>query len=911
MLKKAFRILGLLKRRNSFLRRPNEDQLVGKEIDEELAFHLERRSQDWVASGLTPAQARQRASQEFGDLEATRNYCRQISRRRSRSRQRERVLSGIGQDLVYAWRQLQRNPGFAAVAIVTLALGIGFNGAIFSLLDRVVLRPLPFREADRLVRVWGFDLEKDRSSSISNLSFPDFLDLDAQQQLLEGMGAWCEIKPALSGRPDRQALRLRVTAATADLLPLLGIDAALGRVFRPQEDQPGGRRAALLSHAFWHSYFGADGEVLGKSLLIEGQAYPIVGVLPSWFRGNTAGAGRLPSGQAQVWLPYRNSPAMEGSDVRGFRNLSVIARLKQEVSLDQAEAEVEAIAARLASLHPVNANQGAWLQPVHQALTGDVKSTLLLLFAAVGLVLLIACSNVANLMLGRLQARGREIAVRSAIGASRSRILRQLLTESLLLAGLGGILAIAVAESGIQLILAAAPQGIPRLDVLSLDARVLAFLLAASTLSGVAFGVLPALQMARRDPQSGLREGLTASRSSPARSRLRGGLVVCQIALAVVLVSGAGLLLRSFSSLLEVQPGFDPRNVLVADLKLSGPAISHQWPRAVSFFEQLVERAERLPGVERACIAFQHPLRAGWNAFFEVEGKPPMAPGQQRSAILRPVGPGYFEMLGIALQRGRSLTAQDDSRAVGAAIVNQAFVRRFLPAQDPLQQRLQMSHWWGARPPEYQVVGVVSDVRFAGLDSPPAPAIYLPHAQWPVSEASLLVKTQGDPLSLAPYLRTEVAALDPTLPVDGVTSLELELGDSLRQHRFTLLLLGSFASTALLLASLGVYGLLSFLVSRRRAEIGLRLALGADRQDVLISTLGQALRLVAPGLAIGLVLALGLSRFLAGLLYGVSPLDPATYAGVVFVLLLSALLASFLPALRATRVDPIQVLRSE
>ncbi|MEE8587432.1 MAG: FtsX-like permease family protein [Acidobacteriota bacterium] len=328
-------------------------------------------------------------------------------------------------------------------------------------------------------------------------------------------------------------------------------------------------------------------------------------------------------------------------------------------------------------------------------------------------------------------------------------------------------------------------------------------------------------------------------------------------------------------------------------------------------FEQLVERAERLPGVERACIASQHPLRAGWSAFFGIEGKPPMAPGQQRSAVLRPVGPGYFEMLGIALQRGRSLTAQDDSRAVGAAIVNQAFVRRFLPAQDPLQQRLKMSHWWGARGPEYQVVGVVSDVRFAGLDAPAAPAIYLPHAQWPVSEASLLVKTHGDPLSLAPSIRTEVAALDPTLPVDGVTSLELELGDSLRQHRFTLLLLGSFASTALLLASLGVYGLLSFLVSRRSAEIGLRLALGADRQDVLISALGQALRLVAPGLAIGLVLALGLSRTLAGLLYGVSPLDPATYAGVVFVLLLSALLASFLPALRATRVDPIQVLRSE
>lgn len=884
---------------------------VEGEVEEEIAYHLERRCEELCRSGVPIEEARRTAMREFGDVEAVRRYCSRMDWARRRQARRRAMFLGVWQDLRYAARQLRRRPGVSLLAVLTLALGIGSNAAIFSVLDTVLLRPLPFQDPDRLVRVWNYNRKKGRQGSFA-LSYPDFRDLAERQQLLDGLAAWRELTPSLSGGQGRQALRLQVTAASRNLLPLLGIEPALGRSFSAEEAEPGGPRTAVLSHAFWQSYMGGADDVLGRSLLIDGQSYSVIGVLPSWFRGDTGGAGVLPSALTQVWLPYRNSPAIEGTAARGLHNVSVLGRLKQSATLEQANDDAETVADWLGRTYPENsAQEGIWLQPAHQALTGQAGSKLRLLFAAVGIVLLIACSNVANLMLGQFTIRQRELSIRRALGAGKGRILRQVLTESLLLAGLGGAAATIMAAFSIRLLHLLRPDGIPRLDLAALDARVMLFLMAASLLSGVLFGILPAWRSSRRDPQTGLREGAPSLHSSPSRSRLRGSLVVCQVALAVILLIGAGLLVRSFAAVLEVDPGFNPRKILLADVKLAEPFVSPRWPRLVAFFEELTERVRALPGVDQAAVAYQHPMRPGWTNSFEIEGKPRSQPGQRRTAILRPVGPGYFETAGIRLLRGRSFTNDDDARAAGAVIINQTFAQRYFPDEDPLQHRLQMEHWWQARPDEYQIVGIVADVRFDGLASTALPAMYYPHAQWPFREMSLLIKSEADPSALADAVRRQVAAMDPELPVENVMSLEQAMGRTLAERRFSLLLLASFAFLALLLALVGIYGLLSFLVSQRRAEIGLRLAVGARRQDILLATQWNALRMVLAGLALGLIAASALSQYLSSSLFGVGPTDLPTYLFVAAFLLADAFLAGLIPAWRATRIDPISALKCE
>jgi len=807
------------------------------------------------------------------------------------------AMDTLRQDLVYALRRLCQTPGFTLVAVATLALGIGANSAIFSVVNAVLLRPLPYDEPDRLVRVWQTWKGKDAGV----YSPPNFLDTAAAASSFEGMAAADGGGVTLTdaGAP----VRLEAASVSASFFDVLRVRPALGRAFTAEENDPGRSKVAVLGHSLWRDRLGADPSVVGRSIVLDREPHVVVGVAPQGFA--------FPEG-TQIWRPLEYDERFRTKS-RGAWYLTVIGRLRPGATVASAGHEVAAIAAGLARQHPdANEGVGAAVVPLHTSLVGDVRTALLLLLGAVGLVLLIACVNVANLLLARVAARETEIAIRTALGAGRGRLLRQLLTESVLLGAIGGAAGVALAALSLDTLLALQPQGVPRLGEVGIDRTVLAFAAALSLATGLLFGVFPSLQMTRRATAQALREGSRGLLGGRGH-RLRGSLVVGQIALAMMLLAGAGLLVRSFARLRAVDPGFRRESALTFRISLPETAYAED-SRRTWFHDELQGRLGALPGVLSVGGVTGLPLSGvQFDISFEVEGRPPLPPAQQPSMETRVATPGYFATMGIPVGRGRGFEAADDGHAPQVVLLSEAAVRRYFPGEDPLGKVLKigMGRGEGKRRAGGEVVGIVGDVKELGLADEYPPEVYVAYAQYPTGSMDVVVRTAVSPRSLARSVESVVAGLDPQLPVARLATLDEVVARSISEPRFYVVLLGAFAGTALLLAALGIFGVMSFAVVQRSREIGIRVALGADPREVLRMVLGQALVLAGIGVAAGLLGALALSRAIAGLLFDLSPTDPATLASMAAALALVAVVASYLPARRAMRVDPMVVLRSE
>ena len=800
-------------------------------------------------------------------------------------------------DLRYALRTLRRSPGFTAVAVLTLALGIGANTAIFSVVNAVLLRPLPFHDPDRLVLLW----ERSPQLEFMTVAYPDFVDWREQSRAFEDIAVFNRYRTLnLTGVAEPE--RLATAVVTASLFPVLGAQAAVGRTFLPNEDHPGAPRTIVLSYGLWQRRFGSDPSLVGRALTLDGQSYTVVGVMPRGFQ--------YPRG-VEVWAPLGLFLDAGMRNRANHPGLVGLARLKPGVSLDQARVELSGIARRLGQQYPTNAAIGASMTPlVDVVVGGGVRRTLLVLLGAVGFVLLIACANVVNLLLARGAVRSGEIAIRAALGAGRVRVLRQLVTESLVLSLTGGAGGLLIAAWGVELLRAFAPDSLPRVAEIRIDGWVLGFTLVLSMIAGVVFGAAPLVQSARADLAGTLKAGGRGTTAAPSRHRLRSGLVAAEVALSLVLLTGAGLLLKSFVRLQQVDPGFDSKGVITFQVALP-PAKYPTGPATAGFFRQALERAEAVPGVTAAAWVDPLPFSTGgWQAGVTLEGVPEPVPGDNPLLNASVVSPDFFRAMGVPITAGRAFSAHDDERAPRVAIVNRALVRRYWPGQNAVGKRVKFGPASSASP-WMEIVGVSGDIRRTGLDAEAQAELYFPYARQPLRALTLVARTVGDPADYIRPLRGAVLALDPDQPVYNVRTMEQLLADSLVARRFSMTVLAVFAVVALLLALIGIYGVLAQFVAQRSNEMGIRVALGARAPDVVRLVIHQGMRPVAWGLAGGLVGALGLTRVLATLLFDVKPSDPATYAGVVALLAGAALLACYLPARRATKVDPVIALRYE
>ncbi|MFL6333876.1 MAG: ABC transporter permease [Pyrinomonadaceae bacterium] len=796
------------------------------------------------------------------------------------------------QDLRYAVRRLLKSPGFAAVAVGALALGIGANTAIFSVVNSVLLKPLPYPAPEELVKLW--ESRPRQNMPRVEIAPHEFLAWADQSQSFQRLAATDVAEYNLTGRGEPE----RVTGAlvTAGYFPLLGLAPAQGRAFLEEENRPGANNVVVLGQELWRSRFNSDPSVVGQTVSLDGVACTVVGVLPRGFR--------LPGG-AELARPIAFDA--EDRSQPGSHFLNVYGRLKEGVTVARAEAEMATVAARVEqSLGGTNVGHQVAVVPLHEEVVGGSRTALLVLLGAVALVLLIACANVANLLLARAAARRREVAVRAALGASRWRIVRQLLAESLLLSGLGGALGLLLAVWGVDLLVGLDPSGVQRAGEVTLDWRVLAFTFGLSLLTGLLFGLAPALQASKADLVESLKEGGRAGQGL-ARNRLRSALVVAEVALTLVLLVGAGLLLKSFSRLLAVDPGLDPRGVLTLDVAL--PAAKYNEPqRITAFYEQLLQEAAALPGVQAAGAVSILPLAGDDSSnFVQIEGRAPLPPGQALRAGRRNVSADYFRALGIPLKQGRSLNASDASGAQPVLVINEAMARSFFQGEGPVGKRVRT----GDKSPWVEIVGVVGDVRHRGLDVDTRPEMFFPHTQTPSRQMTLVVRSAGDPAALAGPLRERVRAIDRDQPVGNVKTMEEWVSESVASRRFTAALLGVFAAAAAALAALGLYGVVSYTVAQRTHEIGLRVALGARPRDVLRLVIGQGMALTLVGTAIGVAAALALTRLMASLLFGVGATDAGVFVAVPVLLAAVALLACYFPARRATKVDPMVALRYE
>jgi putative ABC transport system permease protein len=812
------------------------------------------------------------------------------------------------QDLRFGVRMLLKSPVFTLVALGTLALGIGANAVFFSVVNAVLLRPLPYPEAERIVRVF----ETTKSASEGPVSPPNFLDWREQSRAFEQLAAYQGAAFNLV-RPEgiEQVQGLRVSA---ELFPLLGVAALHGRTFLAEEDRPGAERVVMLSHALWLSQFGSDVKVIGQPVRLGEQSYTVIGVLPPDFEFYSPEVG--------LWAPLAVGDASHRMK-RTERYLQTIARLRPGSTLEQAQAEMNAIAVRLAQAYPdANANSGVQLVPLQQHLAKRSRDSLLVLFGAVGFVLLIACANVANLLLARAVVRHKELAVRLALGASRLRVTRQLLTESLLLSLLGGLGGLWLAYWGTDLLIALLRSGgndfafaIARLQRVGIDGRVLGFTLLVSLATGLIFGLAPAWQVSRLE----LNQTLKGVRGKASGGRFRQMLVVAQTGLALVLLVGAGLFLKSFWRLSQVGLGFDPQHLLT--MQIAAPPAQPgphgqsddkaQAEHLTNFFRALVERVKAAPGVTDASLISFAPLASeSTTTRFTIAQRPPASAAEVPTAGYRVIDPGYFQTLQVPLLQGRHFTDADTAQAPAAVIINEAMARRFWPGESPLNQRLRRGGLDGFGP-WYTVVGVVQDVKTAGPEAEVRPELYIPHAQFPWPQMTLVARTAGDPAHSANELRAWIRAFDKTIVLTGVRPLEELLARARAARRFNLLLLGAFAGVALLLAVSGVYGVLSYAVAQRAQEIGIRLALGAQASTVQTLIVRQGLALLFVGIVLGLAGAFALTRVLKTLLFEVSATDPVTFVSVPLLLLAAAWLACWLPARRAAQVDPLTVLRHE
>jgi predicted permease len=898
-------MLGWLKLRLRALFRKNE---IENELDEELRFYMENQTEVYVAQGMSPEEARAATLREFGGVEQAKEQCRDA---RGVS-----LIEELWQDLRYGARTLLKKPGFTAVAVITLALGIGANSAIFSVVNSILLRTLPYKEPQRLMMVWTRITQLESTSGQTQFanSATDFIEWRNQNQSFEQIAAFCNHNFNLSGGGEPEFLG--GVGASASLLPLLGVEAKLGRTFRTEEDQPGADRVVILSHGLWERRFASDPEIIGKKLTLNEGTYTVVGVMPPGFqfpgKDSMLAGLRFPQ-RVDFYIPLALT-ASEASD-RGRLYLAVIGRLKPQVTIAQAQADMDAVADRLVKQY--KNGRGVVLVSLQQQVVGKARNALLIFLGAVAFVLLIACANVANLLLTRAAARHKEMAIRSALGASRLRLIRQLLTESLLLAMLGGTVGLVLALWVVKLLIAIGPTNLPRADAISVDGRVLSFTLLISLLTGIIFGLAPALQASRLDLNESLKEGGTTSAVSSGRNRIRSLLVVSQVAVALMLLIGAGLMIRSFVRLLGVDPGFDPQHILTLDVRLplskyAGPQADYAGPQAAAFFQQVIERLKTLPGVRAAGGANPLPLSGGEEGSgFVIAGRWPPAPGEVFNAGRRWVSPDYFKVMGIRLQTGRAFTESDGSGAPRVLIINEAFVRTFFPDKDPIGKRLFFNRGSDGGYAWREIVGVVKDVKHSALDSDPKPEMYFPFSQFPSWNMTLVARTSGDPMSLVAAARRQVLAVDPNQAISNVSTMEQLMDNSVSQRRFNMLLLSIFAAISLVLAAVGIYSVLAYSVAQRTQEIGVRMALGARAANVLKLIIGQGMVLVLIGAALGLAAAFALTRVLTGLLYGVSPTDPATFAMIALLLLGVALVACYLPARRATKVDPIIALRFE
>ncbi|HVR96032.1 MAG TPA: ABC transporter permease [Thermoanaerobaculia bacterium] len=804
-------------------------------------------------------------------------------------------MTSIWQDIRYGGRVLARGPVFTVVAILTLALGIGANTAIFSIVNAVLLRPLPFAEPDRLVMLW--ETAKSTGEDQVPVAPADYFDWQAGSRQFEAMAAFHPWSFNLTGTGEPE--RIPGAVATANLFQVLGKRPQLGRGFRPEEDRPGGPPVVLLSHGFWQRRFGGDMKVIGRKLTLDDTPYTVVGVMPAGFQ--------FPE-KAELWKPFARVP--ESAD-REFQFLRVIGRLRPEAELATARAEMTAIASRLAREYPqTNADRDVNPVTLEQQVLGEVRPQLLVLTVGVALLLAAACFNVANLLLARAAGRREETAVRQALGASRGRLVRQFLTESLLLAVLGGAAGLLVAYWGTWLLTTFGPKDVPRLEEAGVDGSVLVFTLVITLLVGLVFGLIPAIQSSQFDPARELR---TPQRG---KGRLLGTLVSLQIAIALILLVGAVLLGRSFVLLSRVPPGFDPSNILTLQLSLPAAKYAESYQTA-AFTEQAIEHIQALPGVASAGTAMSLPISGGMNVdqTFTVEGGNAVAAtaDEERTALVRPVSPGYFRTLRIPVVAGRTFTAADREGAPPVVVINEAMASRYWPGKDPVGRRIRMGVELGGvgRTDEVsrEVVGVVGNLKHEGLASDTLPELYLPNAQGTWRFVILAIRTDRDPASLTRPVQQAIWQVDKNLPIAKVRTLDEIVGESIGEPRFYTLLLTAFAVVALILAAVGIYGMVSYSVSQRTHEIGIRMALGASRTKVLRMVLREGLLLAGLGMIAGVLLSVGLTRFLASLLFGIAATDPATFAAVCVALGLVALLSSYLPARRATQADPMAALR--
>jgi putative ABC transport system permease protein len=815
------------------------------------------------------------------------------------------MMQSLLQDLRYGARMLLKKPGFTLIAVITLALGIGANTAIFSVVNAVLLRPLPYAEPGRLVALWESNTQ--RPMSRNAISYPNFFDWRAQSQSFERMASYYTIPMDLTGIAT--PVNLRGATVSPDLFATLGVKPLLGRWFIAEEEKPG-IRAAIISHSLWQRQFGGDPNIVGRSLTLGGRPYNVVGVMPIGFQFP------IEASPVEVWVTSsvdgeKTDPKEPAQyENRGSQFLVAVGRLKPGVTIEQAQAEMNVIAGKLEKQYPdFNTRSGVRLIPYHNDLVYDYSEALWLILGAVGCVLLIACANVANLLLARATARYKEIAVRAALGASRRRVIRQLLTECLLLSLVGGLLGLLLAWWGTEALVKLIPEDMPRLAEINLDRWVFGFTLLISVVTGVVFGLAPALQASKIELTEAMKEGSRGAGGG--RGRLRSALVVAEIAIALVVLIGAGLLLQTFSRLQQVDLGFKTGNALTASVIL--PIARYPKNEQITaFYQALLERVKAMPGVEAASAIAPLPLSGDmFRISFEVEGRN-IPKGELPSSHFRSISLDYFSAMNIPLLAGRAFTERDNASAPGVVIVNKTFANRHFPNENPIGKHIKPGVSAEGEPVWREIVGVVKDVKHRqSLSRDYEPEYYVPHAQIPFNGMSLILRTTNDARSLARSIQQEVQALDRDAPVYRIKTLDQYLGVAVAQPKFNALLLSLFAGLALLLTAIGLYGVMAYAVIQRAQEIGIRIALGAQTGDVLKMVLRQGLKLTTLGLAIGLAAAYALTRYMQSLLFGVKATDPSTFAAIALLLIAVALMACWIPAKRATKVDPMVALRCE
>ncbi len=855
-----------------------------RELEEEMRFDLERRIEAKLETGMTRKEAEMAVKREFGSVDLAKEECR--------DERGTRWLEDLWQDIGFGLRMLRKNPGFTAVAVLTLALGIGANSAIFSVVSAVLLRPLPYPNGSQLLHIQ----EKHAGGAGAHFTYASYLDLERNSKTIENVAAYRPWTFNLTSEVEPE--QVFGAQVSAHFFLALGRHALLGRLIGRADDQNGGdNRVAVLSYALWQGHFGGDREIIGKTTEINSERYAVIGVMPPNFA--------FPD-FAKIWCPL----VAEGElrENRRSHLLTAIGDLRRGEPLPAVQSEMQAIAAQIENQNPgVDPGMTIKVVPLKDSIVAPVRPVLVTLFIAVGLLLLIACANVANLLIARGAARGKEIATRLALGAGRVRLARQLLTESALVALLGGVVGICIAWWALRFI-QALNGDFPRFGEIHLDWRVLEFTMLLSFVAAALFGLAPALASLKLDLNASLKERVPSSQGAPRRG-INQPLVALQFALAMVLLVGAGLLGHSFLRLLNVSPGFNTENLLTMQVFLPPVEFPELDPKGAVVIHQILEQVRALPGVQSAGMVSTLPITGGPDTDFVIQGRPAPRPNDEPSADIRIIDPEYFRVMGIPLRAGREFAEADNYQSARVMIVNQTMAREFWPNESPLGQRVTMMDW--GPPLTGEVVGIVGDTKADGLDEEMRSMIYWPYTQFPQNFNAFVIRSAGDPMALVPLVKERVWSVEKNLPISEIATMEQVLSDSLSRRRLYTVLLGIFAGSALLLAAVGVYGVVSQSVSQRMHEMGLRVALGAQRKDVLVLVLGRGLTVALIGMAFGMAAAMALTRLISALLFGVSATDPWAYGAVAVVLAMVALFACYVPARRAMNVDPVVALRCQ